>query len=313
MRFYRFILPLFGLGLVMTSCNLDNDDEENYITTSFHCSNLVIPGEGEAFATDGNYTMQVFTNTGMVTMGGNNINLGYGTFSFVTSPMQSTTKFYTVDWIDAPRLDVTTFSGGFSNTGGLLVQNLKGYTSAVFNYLTTNDPNNPVYPFNPYIPLVMSYTADQNYTVKTFMKDAIYRGTTTVMTPGTEGEPFTSQDVRYRIIFSKDYKTADVIFYNAKFADAMPRAINFLLENLEVKFTRNGYEISNPGGQPVVPALYSPNGWDPAPGYPFTSFKFINSSDDLTAGQCMYTVQIGPASYNCTFSGYYVLSGESLQ
>ena len=307
MKLKSLFIGLIGLGLITTSCNLDVDDSENYLSGTYTCSNLVIPADGEPFATNASYTAAFYTNSGTLTISTSDLNLGYGTFKFQTNAVPSETKLYSVDWSNSA-LDVTTFSGASANSDGVTIQNLGGFMSSVVNVLSTNDPINPEFGFIARIPLVISYTANHDYTVKTFMKDAIYRGTTSITTVGSQTEPFINDTIRYRVIFSQDYKKADIIFYDAKFAERMPVTIHFVLQDLDVKFTKNGYTIS---GTDVIPSLYDPSGLTPAPNYVFKSFDFTNTSADLTVGAAMYTVQIGNAQYNGAFQGYYVLSGNS--
>lgn len=309
MKLKALLLGLCGLGLGFTSCNLNDDPDNNYFTGTYTCCNLVIPSDGESFAMNATYDLAFYYTTGQVNVATSNLNLGYGTFSFSSTLMPSVTKYYSVDWSNSP-LDVTTFSGGSANDNGVVVQNLKGYTSSIVNVLSTNDPVNPAYKFTPYIPLVMSYTVNHDYTVKTFMPDAIYRGETVIRTVST-GNTFTNSGVRYRVYFSQDLKKADIIFYNAKFAEAMPLTINFVLKNLDVTYNKSGYIISNSNGEPVNPWMYESDGLTENPAYQFTSFQFINSSSDLSVGNCYYTVQIGNAQYRGEFSGYYVLSGQT--
>lgn len=306
MKFYKLFSILLSSGLIFTSCNLDTDDDNNYVTQNFVCSNLVIPADGASFATNANYSLTFYYNSGNVVVGTSDLSLGYGNFNFSTDPMPAETKLYTIDW-SPNTLDVTTFQGGKANNNGTLVQNLKGYTSSIVNLLSTNDPNIPEYPFRAQIPLVISYNVNYDYTVKTFMPDAIYRGETTVITAGSTAEPFKNKDIRYRVIFSTDYKKADVIFYNANFSASMPVTINFILQNLDVEFLKNGYRIS---GASLIPSLYEGGALTPYPAIPINSFELLNTSDDLSSCTMMYTVQMGKAIYNVDFNGYYVLSGE---
>lgn len=305
MKIKNLILGIAGFGLVFSSCNLDSENEDNYTSGTYKCANLVVNSAGDAFASNATYSMMFYYLDGTLSATTGDLNLGGSSnVSFTTNAMPCETRLYDVN---GTALDVTTFSGGTANAGGQQVTNLSGFLSSIVNWLSTNDPVNPAYKFVAQIPVVMSYNVGNAYTVKTFMPDAIYTGTTRIATVGSPAEPFTNDGVRYRVIFSSDYKKADVIFYNAKFAEAMPVTINFVLQNLDVEFNRNGYVIS---GKDLTPSLYESDGLTPAPNYQITSFEFINASDDLTVGTAMYTVQIGKAQYNGDFTGYYCLSGQ---
>ena len=317
MKISKLLLASLFFGTALTSCNLETDEKDNYTNGTFKCCNQVIPANGNTFATYAEYTLSFYLNTGNVSISTNSLNLGATTASFNTNIMDSETRYYTVD---GRTLDVTSFSGGSANGNGANVQNLQGFTTSIFNIVSTNDPQNPAYPFTAYFPLVMSYTLNHDYTVKTFMPDAVYTGTTHIRSVGGTMAPFANDDIRYRIVFSQapesSLKKADIIFYNARFAAAMPVTINFVLQGLDVTYTKNGYIISNADGKPVVPQLYEASGLTPVEGYQFNSFEFINSSDDLTMANAMYTVQIdnkytGTAIYSGDFSGYYARSSYS--
>lgn len=307
MKFNKFLLAFMGLGLGLSSCNLENDVQDNYITSSFRCANLVIPADEPTFATEANYTLQYFTTTGEISIGGVNVNLGSKTFNFTSAPMQSSTTYYDVDWSPTP-LDVTTFNNGYANDGSMLVQNLNGFSSSIVNILSEVDPINNLFPFRAYVPLVISYNVNYDYTIKTFMPDAIYKGMTVVNTIGSTDEPRNVDGIRYRVVFDSEFKKASIFFYEANFGSPMPANIkvNFLLKDLDVEFVKNGYRIY---GTNVVPLLYANGGWDENPAFPFPSFEFINTSDDLTVGIANYRINAFGTEYSCSFSGYYVLAG----
>ncbi|MCH5218557.1 MAG: hypothetical protein J1F07_08450 [Muribaculaceae bacterium] len=312
MKFNKLFFLSVAAGLALSSCSLDNDNDgnNNYVTNTYPCCNLVIPAAGEApFATVATYNLTFYTTTGDVSISTTDLVLGYGTQKFTSSTMPSETKFYSVDWTNQT-LDVTSFAGGSCSENGLVIQNIKGYASSVVNVLGSEYPIISDYPYKFRIPLVMSYTANHDYTVKTFMPDAIYRGTNNVVGGNMDGSVFTSEDLLLRVVFSDNLKSADVIFYNAKFSSMMPRAINFVLKDLPVTYTKDGYEIKNPDGKPVNPWMYEGGGLTEMPSYQFTSFEFLNTSSDLTSGMASYTVQMGPSAFPCTFSGSYVYSGE---
>lgn len=305
MKLKKLIFPslMLGLSFGLVSCNLDSEESDNTQTYTLPCANLIIPADGQSFATAANYNLIFYYLSEKVSVSTNNLSLGIGnTVGFTTSTMPYTTQLFTVDGMQK---GVNKFSGGQANDMGALVQNLSGYTSSYFGTVLSGDPKDPFYTWTSFTPLVMSYTVNHDYTVKTFMPDAVYSGLTTVQQVGASSEPYVSPETRYRVKFTDNFSKATVIFYGAKFAEKMP-VINFMIRNMDVTFTKTGYEISIPDGTSVIPLLYMDQEWSEAPNYPFTSFKFINSSPDLTVGQANYTVQVGPLSFNNTFSGSYV-------
>lgn len=296
---------LFGLltaSISFSSCNLDSDEDDNYMNNQYACCNLVVPTKGDPFATRANYTMSLYYTDGTISVATNNLSLGNGNKSFTTHTMPCDTKYYV---FNGQNLDVTSFSGGFANNGEIVVQNVSGYLSSIFNVLGTNDPIHPEYKFVPQIPVIMSYNVNNAYTVKTFMADAIYTGNTRISTAAAPSAPFETDAIRYRVVFDYDLKKADIIFYNAKFAERMPVTINFIVEDLDVTFNNNGYVLS---GRNLTPQLYEGNAWTPAPNYKFVNFEFMNTSDNLTMANATYTVEMGQAQYQGDFQGYYALT-----
>lgn len=296
---------LAALSLGLTSCNLEPDDDDNYMTWQFPVCNLVIPATGNAFATTVNYSLLYYYTNNTIVASTTDLNLGYTTGNFTTNAMECVNKYLKLG-------NVTSFENGQTKSGNVTVQNLKGFMSTAFNTLTREENAIFGYAFNGFSPIVMSYTANHDYKIKTFMPDAVYTGTTSITTVGSEAAPYQNTGIKYRVIFYKDLKTADVFFYNAKFAAAMQVTINFALRNLAVEYTNAGYKIS---GTNVVPEMFvadaeSDNKWVPMPSYTFDSFEFINTSTDLTVGSATYRLGLYGSNFVGTFSGAYVYDSD---
>ena len=306
MKLNNLLLGVLGLTASLSSCNSGENVAE--FTSEFLCCNLVVSNDGKANASHSKYRLGFDMTDGELNVATSTLDLG-GTenYSFTSSMMKSNTTYGSVDWING-RLDITSFSGGSAKTGQISVSNLKGVTSSVVNIINTNDPKVPGYAFTPYYPLIMSYSVNDQYTVKTFMSDAVYTGTTTIRTVGGANE-FSNNGVRYRIVMNSKLNKADVIFYDAKFAEAMPRTIQFVLKDMDLTFNKSGYIITNPNNESVTPYLVDgEEGLTPAPSYQITNFLLSNVSDDLTVANINYTVQIGQAQYLGEFSGFYALT-----
>ena len=316
MKIKLLTLPLMLGSLGLTSCNLNNEPTSNYQQIPFKVCNLVMPSQGDSFATPGNYTLTYYYYDGNMTVGTSDLSLGVGTVSFITSAMPYNAQAYTSTGQDY--MEVITFKGGIFNENGLTVNNLTGYTSQIANIPPAVEMNQPLYPTTFNVPLVLQYDLNHDYKVKTFMQDATYKGKTTIRTNST-GDTFTNDGVLYRVYFKAGLNKADVVFYNAKFAENMPVTINFVLQDLTVNYTKTGYSISIPMGQTVIPQMLSKDGLTPFPSYQFSSFLLNNSSDDLTTATVDYwinsvrTADDGTANvverYNGTFSGSYVQDG----
>lgn len=293
----------------LSSCNLDNDPENNYQNRTFTTCNLVIPASDVSFVTEGTYVLTYYTYDGNMSVQTSDLSLGYGKLNFATSAMPFTVQAYT----DNGQLyEVTKFKDGIYNDNSTVINNLSGYTSYIVNTLVPNvDPIISDYPSVFYPALVMQYTANYDYRIKTFSRDAVYVGNTTIRTQST-GESFTNKDVRYRVYLKDGFTKADVIFYQAKFAEKMP-SITFVVKNLAVKGTRNGYSLSIPEGQTIVPEMYEGGSLTPFPAYTFTSFLLNTTDDNLTTVGVNYTIvgNMGPVqeTYYGTFAGPYVIDG----
>lgn len=305
---------LFGL----TSCNLENNDSDNYQSIPYPAINLVIPQDGTPFAADDAYTLVYYPYTQTVTVNSQNLSLGIGSSPFTTSAMPYDVKAYS-DNSGLGYYEVTKFSGGNGVYNGTSISNLSGYTSQLINLIPETVPTFPAYPYVARAALVMKYTANYDYDVYTFTGDAVYNGNTSVVTLGGEGAPFISDETLYRVVFHKDLKQADILFLNAKFNERMPsNRINFLVKDLNVTYTKTGYTLSMPEGtEEIIPLYYEAGQFTNYPMYRFTSFNFATSiGSNLTEAQINFNLNAMngndiAARYNCSFNGSYVTSGQS--
>lgn len=298
-----FVLPLLAMG--MASCNLDPDPSSNYITGQFSCTNLVIPADGDAYATPADYTMTFYYTEGQVQLSATDLTFNGIKGNFVSSKMNAVTQSYLSEDKNFG-FDVTSFSGGSATSGNLSIKNLKGFSSSYLNVVTENEMIKD-YPFQAFTPLVISYNVNDDIIVKTFLSDAIYNGTTSVRS-AMSPDAYVDSNTKYRVIFSADLQKADVLIYNAKFAEMMPTLPFFLVKGLKVEYNKTGYIISNPEGQSIIPQTLDGGTWIDNPNREISKFEFINSSDDLTSANCYFTVKVGQADFTCEFNGYYTRS-----
>lgn len=149
--------------------------------------------------------------------------------------------------------------------------------------------------------LIMNYSLNGQYNVATFPLDAVYRGTTSTTAAENHGsDPYTSTDIAYRVVMDLSKNKAAVYFYEAKFAEAMPMAVNFVLQDLDVEWSDGAYRIS---GSNLVP-LVSQNGQlVDFPSYTFDRFELNTINKRMTQVTITYTVA---SRYNASFSGSYV-------
>lgn len=320
---FKSLFLMLALAGTLASCNLDTEDKDNYTNIPYSVCNLVTSVSGEqAYATKDNYTLTYYTVAGKVVVNSSKLSVAAQTSSFTSSEMPYSLTAYG----EYPAYyEVTKFQGGSSSFNGMPITNLQGFTSGWLNYLPV-DPANPNatslpgYYYSPQAALVISYNVGTDYLVRTFLPDAVYGGTTTVNTVGAPLPPYIGQETLYRVVFKQDLKSADIIFYNAKFNERMP-ATTFIVRGLEVVYNNSGYTIRIPSGvDSIVPEMPEGEGLTPYDPYRFTTLTLTPSSADLTQAlitfnidNMVYDETLGEAqvrgSFNCTFEGAYTYSG----
>lgn len=138
------------------------------------------------------------------------------------------------------------------------------------------------------------------FSVKTFWNDMLYKGETVTTYPGAQ-EPYDTDDIIYRVNIKADNQggcKADVYFYNAKFADRQPMAVNFMLRDLPVKLSKHGFSIAVSGKNPIM----VPEGTENSR-FQFNDFT-LSSTPDLSGVVCNYKVA---GIYTGQFGGQAVL------
>lgn len=310
MKFKNLSLCIFAAAMSLQSCNLDNDPDDNNSAISFSVCNLV-SSDQEAAATRGDYTLTIFPYQNNLTVSTSNLSAGNETYSFVTSAMNINSQYYTDT--NGQLLEILKFSGGTYNADNVSVTNFNGFKSDIVN--TPSDPD-ILFPFVINKALVMQYRINNRLSVKTFMPDVVYTGSTRLRTNST-GESFSFDGTRYRVKFSNDMQTADVIFYGAKFAENMPLTVDFVLQNLKVNYMPEGYTITN-NDETLIPQMYAGQTTRPFPTYQFSSFLLSNFSNDLTEATVNYWIdKVDAQSQEVTekyfgeFTGSYVISGPA--
>lgn len=319
MKFKHNLLLLLSLSLGFVSCNLDTDDDDNVWTETYqNVCNLVIPTSGEVTATPGGYALSYYNMSGNLTVAASNLSFGTGSSSFLSNPFPYTSAAYGEN--PGPYYVVNRFKGGQATGGGLTVTNITGFTTQAVNTVPSTMPPMPGYAYSFPTAVVLSYNVNSQYTVKTFPGQAVYSGNTTVATVGAPMEPFTNPSTLYMVVLKDNLKKADVIFHGAKFAQMMPDGIHFVIKDLDVTYSKNGYTISIPEGNEYIYPLM-PEGqtgeYTPYESYRFTKFEFSQSNDELTGGVASYTIQNirnqqVAATFNCTFTGSYIFAGSNL-
>ncbi|MCH5214161.1 MAG: hypothetical protein J1E97_03135 [Muribaculaceae bacterium] len=283
---------------IATSCNLDNDD--NYVSNTFSCCNLVTDASGNSYVSDGSYKATFYLDNGLIDISTAALDIAGKEYSFNSDKMKVTTKYYSVPWTSSPA-DISSFSGGYAS-GAISVSDLSGNLSSLVYLVNTNNPINNLYPFVGRVAVSLNYKVNDTYTVKTFMPESVYSGTTVITDDSGTFPEFTSESTLYRVIFSSDRQKADLIIYNAKFAQMMPE-INFLVKDLQVQYNNGSYTISIPAGQSINPSTYEGDGLTENPNYPFTSLELRPIDSALTKVDIDFKISVRGMPFTCRFTG----------
>lgn len=305
------ILVISALAsLLFTSCLKDSVDER---TSVYQTVNLVIPADDNEPPTvaQGSYTVKSDMINGTMTISGTDLNIGGVTTSFTSDVMSF--KTYT-----AMQGSINVFSNGSGKLAQWPVTGINGAISSLFYY-----PAKPVAlpgidfigadVFGPMV--VLQYKVSDKYEVKTFNRDMIFYGNTDTRYSfrGEVMPTYSTSDIMYRLVFHKDFKKADLVLYNAKFAAEQPFAIAaMVLKDLDVEFTHRGYVVKGKDIEPKVPEADEDNiGYTTYDSYTFKSILIQTTTEDLTGISMDYTVEnpMDPTGdYRGQFSGSYVLT-----
>lgn len=292
---------LFGavagaMSLGLTSCDLDSP--ESFTTVQKQTLNLVSPlnGEGDSFVAKSTYQLKMSSKSTLelraskLAIPGKEIDFSTNPIKYQAGIIQTT----------AGNGEVTYFNDGTASSAGVSVSNLNGVLSGLtywYNY-TVPGFQNPV--FQETSPaLVMQYTLNDQYAVRTFPQTAFYRGATRLQYSinGQGGNVFEKSPISYRVSLSDDFKTADLMLFDCQFAEAMPadKAPKCLvLRNLKVEYTNGGYTIS---ADEVTPAQPEGTVLVDNKNFTFKNIRISTVSNDLTKVNLSYSVN-GKLSVN---------------
>ncbi|MDE6226917.1 MAG: hypothetical protein K2M63_05320 [Muribaculaceae bacterium] len=151
-------------------------------------------------------------------------------------------------------------------------------------------------------PLVIgSYSVGNLFDVITCSTDMSFFGKTVTTYPGGEYE---NNGMVYRIFIDVNSKTADVVIYDAKFADKAPSLAVVYLPSLPMTLKNGSFEIN---GTDIIPKV--PEGTDmnavlvDYPNYIFKSFHFSTVEGTLLS-KAKISYNVGEA-FSATFEGQY--------
>lgn len=290
-----------AMSVALSSCLGEPEDLRTY---TINVSNMIVPddvAEPVTFDLNCSYNLRIDGVKNTLTVGTTNLSLGGSDLSFTTNSM---------DCLDivAPGGMSGTFARGEAHlSNGQQVSRLNGfYTSSIYAVEVIGEPFK-FYVSNPM--LVINYRVG-NSTVKTFSMNPFFKGTTTTTYPMQgEDKTYNNGDATYRVNFAQDMKSANVVIYNIKFAQEMPRALQaVVLKDVPVTVNHDGYVLQAAN---VVPEVLEGGELTPYPSFTFTSFMLKSASSDLTVAECEYVVNgVFKGSFYGSYCSHYTVSGE---
>lgn len=147
--------------------------------------------------------------------------------------------------------------------------------------------------------VMMDFEVGEKYELTSFPLLAFYSGTTqSSYSMGGSSQSFYNDAPVYGVKINPSNSTADIVLYNAKFAEPMPE-LSMTLKGLSLVATEDGYIISAPADG-IIPLV----GVDevPYPDYVFNKFVLTCQDDDLVEARISFQVA---HMFNGEFIGRY--------
>lgn len=296
----RSFLALGAVALAapaLTSC-LGNENDNREQTLAYNIVNLVTPSDASVkpYMSTGTYSFYLKENN--LTVSTTDLQLGTSKSFFATAEVpysQTVSAGGTV-------ISFSGCSGNVNNDSSLPLNNFSGRITSLVYYVGTAVPG-VVGIMTPTPIPVLKYNIANDYTVRTFCRDAYYAGTTNTHFTDKDGNTgsFQNKEIIYRAVIDVTKMTADVVIYNAQFAQQQPRIAVMVLKDLTVETLPNGYRIV---GQDIIPQVVEGASTTPNPAFPFKKFQMTTVSDNLD--QVAMEFNVGER-FQGSFSGAYCL------
>lgn len=306
-------IAIFATAIVavfLSGCNKSSEDTM-YTTLTGNCYSLISSDKLDPMIVPTKYSFNFELVSGKVNIKTDNLNLT-GISSFSTGEI----PFYSGNLIMSNQpLGVYMFEAS-TGTGNNQIKDIKGLLSyaswtnvdSLTNKLSTQLQTNPLeLPNNDKARYASMNFKVGEYEVSTFWPDMLFCGST--ITSYGVGTQFVTNEVVYRVHMNlgdaANY-TADLYMYNAKFTDKGMPSLNFVLKDLPIVFTSDGYKISATDINPVMVGEGTPNTM-----FPFTSL-ILESSNCMREIKCRYTVmnKMSTSLYEGTFNGTGLLTPQ---
>lgn len=284
---------LASLALLATAC--DDNNENNWENNTYNLQTtsalVVIPNNpSDVPYFEPEYSLRYSQSLGTGQMKVTSINtlmLPDGTnFAFTTPEFKPSGTSQTIIADPMP----------FDVNGKSVRVNLR-CTNQYYSYSSTNTG---ILSVGPNVISVGTIKIDNDYSLKLLQEICAYSGKTTTLINGDN--PYSNSEILYQVNLDLVKRTATVIMYNAKFAEAAPSIRVLRLRNLTLTADRStGYKIE---GTNVVPEVLEGDNWIANERYTFNSFTLAPTNDNLTTVSINYRVA---ESFTGTFNGSYIV------
>lgn len=293
------ILFYASMALLFTSC-IGDDEPKTVTKMTIRTANHVVPEVGEPFImANVLYEFEFEHNHSTAVMKVEDMALNTQTkLSFESEPVKFTLGNFTQGTIYRFEVDqINTLANGVYSRE-CQIEDLDCMLTTAY-YAPSEMFQQSAAPLGTLV--VMNYEIGDMYEVTTFPVSAFYSGRTQTQYTTKEGvaKTYSSNSALYGVNMNLATKKADIIIYDAQFAEEMPMKLTMALKNLDIELTREGYVIK---GKNIVPLV-----GDDAIEYPrfaFDELVMVCEDDALTQVNINFTVA---GQYKGSFTGSYVL------
>ena len=277
-------------GLLFTACDTTPKDSTAQVT--YGTFNLVNPLDGgEPTVAAAAYSFDFNLSQATVQINTSSLTCGSSKYYFTTDVVnyQQYEPYYGLVYF------MKGMTANVNNSSTLPLKNARFLLTSNFAYAKPDwNPEHPgvLYNGNYLAPVVVaSYQVGEDFTVKTFMTDSFYSGTTRTQYPKKDGgmETYENKDMYYRVLINIEKKTADVIMYKAKFSSSSdePEKKLVYLKDLKVNFGNGKYTIT---GENITPQLLEGGKLEDYPSFN-VDFDMTTTGPELVGAVMNYTVE----------------------
>ncbi|MDE5878271.1 MAG: hypothetical protein K2H47_12350 [Muribaculaceae bacterium] len=300
MKTNRFMCALGAAAILAAAASCNKNDSESTYTTSYPVYNLYTPlsGDRPAHVSPATYQLHYDLVAITVEVSASGLTWNNTSYNFTTSATRFTSGYASDggEMIEFKDASATVDGMPLSLTG--MLTNRKYYTTQVVPGIKGGALNYRELPV-----VAFSYNVGDLYSVRTFNTEA-YMGGKTETTYEWEGETktYTNDKMLYRTVIDTQTMTADMVIYNARFAEEMGRdLVAVVVKGLKVEWTPNGYRMS---GNDIIPQYLEGGALQPIPPFTFNSISVSTVGDRMTDFVIDYEVA---GQYKGHFTGSVIL------